>query len=103
MLLAPPQLLAHADGTEQDYQQRFDTENLLGQGEFGQVWLVTEQDNDDDDNDIEPIQFASKALEKGIVFKYNTLYMPCKVRGSFVSVGMNQGTVRSILLFVSQA
>ena len=103
--MAPSQILPRVDGDLDEYQRRFDTVQLLGEGEFGQVWLVTDRKpkvklsevrdeaqqakevfHDEDNYAEQAISnsshervYASKSLEKGIVFKYNTLYMPTKV------------------------
>ena len=73
--LAPRQLLTDIShvGDERDYARRFVQGGVLGEGEFGQVRLVVE------DNENGTASYASKILEKGIVFKYNIMHMPCKV------------------------
>lgn len=56
--------------TEADYKATFDEEKTLGQGEFGVVKLVTKKSSGE--------QYACKVLQKGFVFKDNTLYSPMK-------------------------
>ena len=58
--------------TEAEYKSTFAEEKVLGQGEFGVVKLVTKKD----DPASEP--YAVKVLNKGFVFKDNTLYTPMK-------------------------
>ena len=58
--------------TEAEYKSTFSEEKVLGQGEFGVVKLVTKKDVPAS----EP--FAVKVLNKGFVFKDNTLYTPMK-------------------------
>lgn len=59
-------------GTESEYKATFNEQKLLGQGEFGIVKLVIKKD----DPAAEPL--AVKVLNKGFVFKDNTLYTPMK-------------------------
>mmetsp|Transcript_5212 Transcript_5212/g.11171 ORF Transcript_5212/g.11171 Transcript_5212/m.11171 type:complete len:471 (-) Transcript_5212:116-1528(-) len=56
--------------TEADYKAAFNEEKTLGQGEFGVVKLVTKKSSGE--------SFACKLLQKGFVFKDNTLYAPMK-------------------------
>jgi serine/threonine protein kinase len=82
---APPHLLDVVDGNEDDYQQRYLEEKVLGEGEFGVVKLVHDmhlkkkymQQEQTNRND-EPTPFACKILQKGVVFKDNVLYTPLK-------------------------
>merc|ERR1719296_568416 len=57
-------------GTESDYKNAFDEQKVLGKGEFGVVKLVIKKS----DPAAEPL--AVKILNKGFVFKDNTLYTP---------------------------
>ena len=59
-------------GTESEYKATFDEQKLLGQGEFGVVKLIIKKS----DPAAEPL--AVKILNKGFVFKDNTLYTPMK-------------------------
>eukprot|EP00571_Detonula_confervacea_P016967 CAMPEP_0172302390 /NCGR_PEP_ID=MMETSP1058-20130122/4086_1 /TAXON_ID=83371 /ORGANISM="Detonula confervacea, Strain CCMP 353" /LENGTH=474 /DNA_ID=CAMNT_0013012833 /DNA_START=120 /DNA_END=1544 /DNA_ORIENTATION=- len=59
-------------GTESDYKAAFDEKKVLGQGEFGVVKLIVKKN----DPTSEPL--AVKVLDKGFVFKDNTLYTPMK-------------------------
>ena len=63
----------HAEsGTESDYKAAFDEKSVLGGGEFGVVKLIVKR------NDPAAEPYAVKILNKGFVFKDNTLYTPMK-------------------------
>ncbi|KAL7548484.1 hypothetical protein ACHAWF_011766 [Thalassiosira exigua] len=66
------QQYAAESGTEADYKATFEEQKKLGEGEFGVVKLVVKKS----DPDAEP--YAVKILNKGVVFKDNTLYLPMK-------------------------
>ncbi|KAL7534491.1 hypothetical protein ACHAXR_007223 [Thalassiosira sp. AJA248-18] len=59
-------------GTEAEYKAMFEEKKVLGEGEFGVVKLVVKK------NDPASEPYAVKALNKGFVFKDNTLYTPMK-------------------------
>lgn len=61
-----------AYGTEAQYKGTFEETKVLGAGEFGIVKLAIKKDS--------PAQepYAVKILNKGFVFKDNTLYTPMK-------------------------
>ena len=67
--------LTAESGTESDYKATFDERKKLGEGEFGEVKLIVKKA----DPDAEP--YAVKVLNKGFVFKDNTLYTPMKPEG----------------------
>ncbi len=87
---APQHLLDEVDGNEDDYQQRYLEEKVLGEGEFGVVKLVHDMHlkkkqlahlkttQSDPTAMDEPTPFACKILQKGVVFKDNILYTPLK-------------------------
>ena len=72
---APKQLIEVTDGGEESYHKRYMEGEVLGEGEFGQVRLVHDMTQGQDQN----TPYASKVLKKGMVFKDNTLYSPIKV------------------------
>lgn len=59
-------------GTESEFKERFEEQKTLGEGEFGVVKLISDKNNPASD------PFAVKILNKGFVFKDNTLYTPMK-------------------------
>lgn len=71
---APAQLLDKADGNEQEYHERYLEDQILGEGEFGQVKMVHDVKKKSDKS----LPLASKVLRKGVVFKDNVLYSPLK-------------------------
>lgn len=60
-------LEAH-DGSQEEFDARFTTSQVLGEGEFGQVKLVVDSKNQ--------TSYACKTLRKGAVLKDNCLYPP---------------------------
>lgn len=60
-------VLENPDGDLATYVARFEEEKVLGQGEFGVVKLV----HDKTDSDA---RYACKTLQKGVIFKDNTIY-----------------------------
>ena len=60
--------LTAESGTEADYKSTFDEQKKLGEGEFGEVKLITKKGDGQ--------SYAVKVLHKGFVFKDNTLYSP---------------------------
>jgi calcium/calmodulin-dependent protein kinase I len=87
---APVHLIDSVDGDEDDYQQRFLEDSVLGQGEFGIVKLVHDMESKkkymllmNNQNPSEPVAeepkpLACKVLQKGVIFKDNVLYSPLK-------------------------
>lgn len=87
---APVHLIDSVDGDEDDYQQRFLEDSILGQGEFGTVKLVHDMElkkrymllmsNENPNEPVaeEPKPLACKILQKGVIFKDNVLYSPLK-------------------------
>ena len=65
------QAYAAESGTEAEYKAAFEEKKVLGQGEFGVVKLVVQKSAPD-------AELAVKVLNKGFVFKDNTLYAPMK-------------------------
>jgi len=78
----------HESGTEAEYKSTFAEEKTLGAGEFGVVKLAVKKNNaprpessssrsssSSADNNH---HYAVKILNKGFVFKDNTLYTPMK-------------------------
>lgn len=63
---------ASESGTEAEYKATFEEKKVLGEGEFGVVKLVVKR------NDPSEEPYAVKLLNKGFVFKDNTLYTPMK-------------------------
>ena len=61
------------DGDETGFINDFLEEKLLGEGEFGQVKLVTATSGH-----LKGKQFASKSIKKGYTFKNNSLLSPVK-------------------------
>lgn len=61
------------DGDENDYVSDFLETKLLGEGEFGQVKLVTSTTGH-----LKGKEFASKSIKKGYTFKNNTILTPIK-------------------------
>jgi len=63
-------------GGEKEYQERFLETKTLGEGEFGVVKLV--HDQNENVNDMSKAKLAVKYLRKGYTFKDNTLFAPLK-------------------------
>ena len=63
-------------GGEKEYQKRFLETKTLGEGEFGVVKLVHDQNEEADSTQAKHL--AVKYLRKGFVFKDNTLFSPLK-------------------------
>jgi serine/threonine protein kinase len=81
---APARLIDDINGNEEDYHNRFMEDEILGEGEFGQVRMVHDmknnnsKDKDKDKSSSNNVPYACKLLRKGVVFKDNTLYSPIK-------------------------
>jgi serine/threonine protein kinase len=60
--------LTTESGTESEYKSTFEEQKKLGEGEFGEVKLITKKSDGQ--------SYAVKVLHKGFVFKDNTLYTP---------------------------
>jgi serine/threonine protein kinase len=76
---APARLIQDINGNEEDYHNRFMEDEILGEGEFGQVRMVHDMKKGDGKNgDKSNVPYACKLLRKGVVFKDNTLYSPIK-------------------------
>jgi len=81
-----PLLLSEAHGDAKLFKDRFVKDHKLGQGEFGEVYLIREKSpnsvvvNGDGSTSPQPpaILLACKQLQKGVVFRDNTLYTPLK-------------------------
>lgn len=72
----PSQLIEQSNGGEKEFHERYVEEQVLGEGEFGQVKLVYPIGKDGRPEEATP--YACKTLRKGAVFKDNTLYTPIK-------------------------
>jgi len=69
----PAHIFDTVDGDERAYQERFLEDQVLGEGEFGQVRMVHDTKSSSKDQPL-----ACKVLRKGVVFKDNVLYSPLK-------------------------
>lgn len=72
--VAPPKILEHVDGTDEEYQQRFVEDCILGEGQYGVVRLV---------HGVWPVgkeqasqTLACKMLHKGAYVRNNVSYSP---------------------------
>ena len=70
-----PLLLSEADGDASVFKDQFVIDHKLGEGEFGVVNLIREKSPQ---NNQPPVLYAVKVLQKGVVFKDNTIYTPLK-------------------------
>ena len=69
--------IEYVAGGEKEYQKRFLETKTLGEGEFGVVKLVHDQ-NEKADDMAQAKHLAVKYLRKGFIFKDNTLFSPLK-------------------------
>ena len=69
--------IEYVAGGEKEYQKRFLETKTLGEGEFGVVKLVHDQ-NEEADDKTQANHLAVKYLRKGFIFKDNTLFSPLK-------------------------
>ena len=76
----PAHLIEQTDGDGRDFQDRFEEQTVLGEGEFGTVKLVQEVRKQNVQSTVSPSgsSYACKVTPKGAVFKHNTLYAPIK-------------------------
>lgn len=72
--VAPPQILEHADGTDEEYQQRFVEDCILGEGQYGIVKLVHYAWPTGKEQASPPL--ACKMLHKGAYVRNNVSYSP---------------------------
>mmetsp|Transcript_10737 Transcript_10737/g.14409 ORF Transcript_10737/g.14409 Transcript_10737/m.14409 type:complete len:370 (-) Transcript_10737:505-1614(-) len=79
----PPPIFTDADGDEEAYNERFfESEEALGEGEFGIVKVVrplsssSQDSKEDDDDDGNTERYAVKILPKGMTVRDNVLYHP---------------------------
>ncbi len=75
-----PLLLSEVNGDAKLFKDRFVIDHKLGEGEFGIVHLIREKSSmeDSSNNKKTPLFLACKQLQKGLVFRDNTLYTPLK-------------------------
>ena len=92
----PAQILEYTDGGEEEYRKQFIEDEILGEGEFGTVYLVHEVaireasrhgkrpplkmktviDKSNEVREADCSSLACKTLRKGFQFKNNELYAP---------------------------
>lgn len=81
------QLLEGVDGGEEDYHKRFLEDDVIGEGEFGQVRLVHDVRQQSSSSaataapggkERKAVPYACKVLRKGITFRDNTIYSPIR-------------------------
>jgi serine/threonine protein kinase len=70
-----PLLLSEANGDAKLFKDQFVIDHKLGEGEFGVVNLIREKTPSDESSNV---VLACKVLQKGVVFRDNTLFTPLK-------------------------